>query len=79
MKPEMIRKILEMEGRDFAEILESLGKNDYDVIQALTLELEEGMKNKRAHNKRKVMFGYWSALEVLAKLGIFFEENGVAK
>lgn len=78
MKPEMIRKILEMEGRDFAEILESLGKNDYDVIQSLTLELEESIKNKSAH-KKKVMFGYWSALEVLAKLGIFFEENGVVK
>ena len=78
MKPEIVRKISEMEGKDFAEILESLGKNDYDVIQALTLELEESMKNKCTH-KRKVMFGYWSALELLAKLGIFLSENGSVK
>ena len=78
MNPKMIRKISEMEGKDFAQILDSLGKNDYETIQALTLELEEGVKHKRAH-KRKVNFGYWSALELLGKLGIFFEENRVVK
>ncbi len=78
MDPEMIRKISEMEGRDFAQILDSLGKKDYDTIQALTLEMEEAIKIKGAH-RRKVMFGYWSALELLGKLGIFLGENGVVK
>ena len=78
MDPKMVRAILGMDKADLDKALKSLGKNDYDTIQALTLEMEESMKDKSAH-KRKVMFGYWSALEVLAKLGIFFEENGVAK
>ncbi len=79
MKPEMIRAILEMDTKDLNNALNSLGEDDKDIIQALTLEMEEGMKFKRAHNKRKVMFRYWSSLELLAKLGIFFSENGVVK
>ena len=78
MDPKMVRAILGMDKADLDKALKSLGKNDYDTIQALTLEMEESMKDKCAH-KRKVMFGYWSALEILAKLGIFFEENGVVK
>ena len=78
MKSEMVRAILNMDKADLSNALQSLGKNDYDTIQALTLEMEEAVKHKCTH-KRKVMFGYWSALELLAKLGIFFEENGVVK
>lgn len=78
MESEMIRAILNMDKVDLNNALKSLGKNDHDTIQALTLEIEDGIKYKCAH-KRKVMFGYWSALELLAKLGIFFEENRVVK
>ena len=79
MKAEMIKAILEMDTKDLNNALNSLGDNDKDIIQGLALEMEEGMKFKRAHNKRKVMFGYWSSLELLAKLGIFLDENRVVK
>ncbi len=78
MKGKMARAIIEMDKEDLDKALKSLGKKDYDTIQALSLELDESIKIKCAH-KRKVMFGHWSALELLAKLGIFFSENGVVK
>ncbi len=78
MDPEMIKAIQGLDKEDLNNALKSLGKNDYETIQALSLELDESIKIKRAH-KKKVMFGYWSALELLAKLGIFMNENGVVK
>ena len=78
MDPKMVRAILGMDKADLDKALKSLGKNDYDTIQALTLELDQSVKYKCAR-KRKVMFGYWSALELLAKLGIFLNENGAVK
>ena len=75
MDPKLVRAILNMDKEDLDNALKSLSKHDYDTIQALALEMEESVKNKRAH-KKNVMFGYWSALELLAKLGIFFNENG---
>ncbi len=78
MDPETIKAIQGMDKEDLNNALKSLRKKDYDTIQALSLEMEEGMKIKGAHRK-KVMFGYWSALELLAKLGIFLGENGVVK
>jgi len=78
MEPEMVGAILNMNKTDLDNALKSLSKHDYETIQALTLEMEESIKNKSAH-KKKVMFGYWSALELLAKLGIFLGENGVVK
>ncbi len=80
MKPEMIKAILEMDKADLNNALNSLGEHDYDNIQALTLELDQSVKDKCARTqKRRPMFGYWSSLELLAKLGIFFSENGVVK
>lgn len=79
MESEMVRAILNMNKADLDNALKSLSKHDYDTIQALTLEMEESIKNKCAHKKQKVMFGYWSALELLAKLGIFLGENGAVK
>lgn len=70
--------ILNMNKADLDNALKSLSKHDRETILALTLELDESIKIKRAH-KKKVMFGYWSALELLAKLGIFLGENGVVK
>ena len=78
MDPKMIIAIQGMDKEDLNNALKSLGKNDYDTIQALSLSMEQGMKDRSAH-KRKVMFGYWSALELLAKLGIYMNENGVMK
>ena len=78
MKGKMARAIIEMDKDDLDKALKSLGKNDYETIQALSLEMAESIKIKGTH-KKKVMFGYWSALELLAKLGIFFIENGVEK
>ncbi len=78
MKGKMARAIIEMDKDDLDKALKSLGKNDFDTIQALALEMDESIKIKRAH-KKKVMFGHWSALELLAKFGIFFSENGVVK
>lgn len=78
MESEMVRAILNMNKADLDNALKSLSKHDYDTIQALTLVLDESIKNKCAH-KQKVMFGYWSALELLAKLGIFLGKNGVVK
>lgn len=78
MKAEMVKAIQSMDKADLDKALKSLSKNDYDTIQACSLQMEEGVKDKCAH-KRRVMFGYWSALELLAKLGIFLNENGVVK
>ena len=80
MEPKLVRAILEMNKKDLNNALNSLGEHDYDYIQALTLELDQSVKEKCDHNQtRRPMFGYWSALELLAKLGIFLGENGSVK
>jgi len=80
MEPKLVRAILEMNKKDLNNALNSLSEHDYDIIQALTLELDQSVKDKCARTrKRRPMFGYWSALELLAKLGIFLGENGAVK
>ncbi len=53
--------------------LNSLSKRDRDIIQALSLDVEQTIKAKRG--SRKIMFGYWSALEVIAA-GIIYKTRG---
>jgi hypothetical protein len=80
MEPKLVRAILEMDKKDLNNALNSLNEHDYDLIQALTLELDQGVKDKYARTRKgRSMFGYWSALELLAKLGIFMNNNGRVK
>ncbi len=63
-----------LDKEDLQNALDALGKRDRDMIQALTVELDKSVKAQKA---RKMMFGYWSALELLAKLGIFMNNKAV--
>ena len=65
--------IHKMDKEDLQNALDALGKRDRDMIQALTVELNKSVKAQKA---QKIMFGYWSALELLAKLGIFLNARG---
>jgi hypothetical protein len=65
-------KVVNMDKADLQNALDALGKKDRDKIQALVLELDRGVKGLRG---RKSNFGYWSALELLAKLGIFMNSR----
>jgi len=80
MEPKLVRAILEMNKKDLNNALNSLSEHDYDIIQALTLELDQGVKEKCARTRKiRPMFGYRSELELLPKLVIFLGENGVVK
>ena len=66
--------IHKLDKEDLQNALDALGKRDRDMIQALTVELDKSVK---AQKPQKMMFGYWSALELLAKLGIFMNAKGL--
>ncbi len=63
-----------LDKEDLQNALDALGKRDRDMIQALTVELDKSVKAKR---EGRIMFGYWSQLELLAKLGIFLNDRGL--
>jgi hypothetical protein len=57
-----------LEKEDLQNALQALDERDREMIQALTLELDHSLKENQVG---RGMFGYWSQLELLAKLGIF--------
>ena len=66
--------INKMEKEDLVNALDSLDEEDRDKILTMAQKLDQKLKARR---RRKVMFGRWSALELLAKLGIFMNKKAV--
>ena len=70
----MTTTINKMEKEDIVNALDSLDEEDRDQILTMAQKLDAGMKSRGPH---KIMFGRWSALELLAKLGIFMNKKAV--
>ncbi len=66
--------INKMEKEDLVNALDSLDEEDRDQILTMAQKLDLELKARR---RCKVMFGRWSALELLAKLGIFMNKEAV--
>ena len=64
----MTTTVHKMEKEDLLNALDALCEDDRSKILELSEQLDEEMKGRGPH---KIMFGKWSALELLAKLGIF--------
>ena len=63
-----------LDNEDFVNALDSLDEDDRDRILTLAQKLDLEMKSRGPY---KVMFGPLSALELLAKLGIFLSREGI--
>lgn len=63
-----------LDKEDLVNALDSLDEEDRDQILTMAQKLDQELKLRR---RCKVMFGRWSALELLAKLGIFMNKKAV--
>ena len=66
--------IQKMDKEDLQNALDALDEGDRETIMVLSKRLGLEIKDRGPH---KIMFGYWSALELLAKLGIFMNGRKV--
>ena len=68
----MTTTVQKMDKADLVNALDSLDEKDREAILDLAKVVDLEVKSRGPY---KIMFGKWSALELLAKLGIFMSKR----